>query len=199
MTSNSSKPDAQQGGAAASGPFIIENNVAYLRASFSLAPTAGPIPPYVVIDGTPYLVVQSPVPSSTSTAPTVPVSPANLAAPAGQAPQAEAAVSAEGSTATPADLRFPFVPGQFHPMLPVPDPQTALPADPMSAALNGVISNVTPPSGQLPPPSWAAVTVFTLLLGAVITFTVLGIEVGVALGTLALVGMVAGYTRRVLA
>ncbi|MFJ3981305.1 hypothetical protein [Streptomyces fungicidicus] len=194
MPSNSSQSDAQQGGAAESGPFIIENGVAYLRAPFTLASAAGPTPPYVVIDGTPYVVVPAPVPGSTPVTPTVPVSPANRAA------QADTTVPSPPMTAT---LGFPSVPGQFYPMpypaSPMPDPQTAAPADPVSAALGAVLDSVTAPAQQLPAPSWAAVAVFALILGAVITFIVLGIEAGAALGVLALLGMVAAYIRRGLA
>lgn len=203
MPSNSSQSDAQQGGTAGSGPFIIENGVAYLRAPFTLASAAGPTPPYVVIDGTPYVVVPAPVPGSTPVTPTVPVSPANPVADANRVAQADTTVPSPPMTATPATLGFPSVPGQFYPMpypaSPMPDPQTAAPADPVSAALGAVLDSVTAPAQQLPAPSWAAVAVFALVLGAVITFIVLGIEAGAALGVLALLGMVAAYIRRGLA
>lgn len=203
MTINPFRANTEQDGAAESGPFIIENGVAYLRAPFTLASTAAGAPAYVVIDGIPYIVVSAPVPGSTPVTPTVPVSPANPVSPVNQAAQTEGAVPAQPVSAAPVTPVNPSEQGQGYPMpnpaLPVSVPQTAAPADPMTAALKAVLDNAAVPGHQLPAPSWAAVAIFALVLSAVITFIVLGIEIGAALGALALIGMMAGYIRRNLA
>ncbi|GAA2523666.1 hypothetical protein [Streptomyces longisporus] len=57
-------------------------------------------------------------------------------------------------------------------------------------------SSTTATPGQLPAPSWQAVTIYALLLGALFAFMFVGVEAGTALGLFALVGIIADQIRR---
>ncbi|MGY5118350.1 hypothetical protein ACWC2H_21200 [Streptomyces sp. 900105755] len=190
-----------ENGSSSNEPVIIVNGKTY--GPVNAAPAAAPAPLSVIIDGTPYVLQGTSFPAAPVVAQEVPVTPEVPAAPT-------------GSTFSPVP---PTVPGQVNtylnhtattpavPPVPMVAPPTALPvgtpgtqpvspADPMSAALDAVLAGAAAPTRQFPAPSWAAVAVFALVLGAFITFVICGIEVGAALGALALIGMIAAHIRR---
>ncbi|MGQ4434339.1 hypothetical protein [Streptomyces sp. SAS_260] len=80
---------------------------------------------------------------------------------------------------------------------PAPYPTVpVLPTQPDSRVAAPASTSGSPAQHQLPAPSWQAVMIFALLLGALIAFVFVGVEAGTALGLLALIGLIAGTVRR---
>ncbi|MGW6793843.1 hypothetical protein [Streptomyces chartreusis] len=191
-----------ENGSTPSEPIIMINGKPYGPVS---APDPAAAPLHVSIDGMPYVIQPTdnavpPVP------PAAPASPAGASAPAAPAGSTFSSVPpslpgqfapyAYPSAAAPPATAFPAMP-VMPPIVPSPaDTQPAGSADPMSAALDAVLSTAAAPTRQFPAPSWQAVTLFALVLAATVTFVICGIEIGTALGVLALISIIAAHARR---